>query len=41
MNSLLEKRQAFMNQALFDMEDSAEELANLLEKLLNKIEEIY
>lgn len=41
MNSLLKKRQAFMNKALFDMEDSAAELANLLEKLLTKIEEIY
>jgi DNA-binding MarR family transcriptional regulator len=41
MESLLEKRQDFMKEALLDMEDSAEELAQLLEKLLNKIEEIY
>jgi DNA-binding MarR family transcriptional regulator len=41
MESLLEKRQVFMKKALLDMEDSAEELAQLLEKLLNKIEEIY
>jgi DNA-binding MarR family transcriptional regulator len=41
MESLLEKRQVFMKKALLDMEDSAEELAQLLEELLNKIEEIY
>lgn len=41
MESLLNKRQDFMKKALLDMKDSAEELAQLLEKLLNKIEEIY
>lgn len=41
MESLLKKRQDFMKKALLDMEDSAEELAQLLGKLLNKIEEIY
>jgi len=41
MESLLEKRQNFMKKSLLDMEDSAEELAQLLEKLLSKIEEIY
>ena len=41
MESLLEKRQDFMKKALLDMQDSAEELAQLLEKLLNKVEEIY
>ena len=41
MRSLLEKRQEFMKKALLDMEDSAEELAELLEKLLAKIEDIY
>ena len=41
MKSLLKKRQDFMKKALLDMEDSAEELAQLLEKLLNKIEKIY
>ena len=41
MESLLKKRQDFMKKALLDMEDSADELAQLLEKLLNKIEEIY
>jgi DNA-binding MarR family transcriptional regulator len=41
MESLLEKKQVFMKKALLDMEDSAEELAQLLEELLNKIEEIY
>lgn len=41
MESLLEKRQDFMKKALLDMEDSTEELAQLLEKLLDKIEEIY
>ncbi len=30
-----------MKTALLDIEESAEELAQLLEKLLNKIEEIY
>lgn len=41
MRSLLKKRQEFMKKALLDMEDSAEELAELLEKLLDKIEDIY
>jgi DNA-binding MarR family transcriptional regulator len=41
MESLLKKRQDFMEKALVDMEDSAEELAQLLSKLLDKIEEIY
>ncbi|MFW5885771.1 MAG: MarR family winged helix-turn-helix transcriptional regulator [Halanaerobium sp.] len=41
MESLLKKRQDFMKKALIDMDDSAEELAELLAKLLNKIEEIY
>jgi DNA-binding MarR family transcriptional regulator len=41
MESLLKKRQNFMQKALVDMQDSAEELAQLLEKLLNKVEEIY
>ncbi|MFW6229513.1 MAG: MarR family winged helix-turn-helix transcriptional regulator [Halanaerobium sp.] len=41
MESLLKKRQDFMKKALVDMDDSAEELAELLAKLLNKIEEIY
>jgi DNA-binding MarR family transcriptional regulator len=41
MESLLKKRQDFMKKALLDMQDSAEELAQLLEKLLNKVEEIY
>ncbi|MGP3779877.1 transcriptional regulator, SarA/Rot family [Halanaerobium saccharolyticum] len=41
MESLLKKRQDFMEKALVDMEDSAEELAQLLSELLDKIEEIY
>ncbi|TDO78276.1 DNA-binding MarR family transcriptional regulator [Halanaerobium saccharolyticum] len=41
MVSLIKKRQDFMEKALLDMEDSAEELSQLLEKLLDKIEEIY
>lgn len=41
MESLLAKRQDFMRKALLDMQDSSEELAQLLEKLLKKIEEIY
>ena len=41
MAGLLKKRQDFMEKALLDMEDSAEELADLLEKLLTKIEDIY
>lgn len=41
MESLLKKRQDFMKKALVDMDASAEELAELLAKLLNKIEEIY
>jgi len=41
MKDLLKQRQDFMKKALNDMEDSAEELAHLLEKLLNKIEVIY
>ena len=41
MESLLKKRQDFMKKALTDMQDSSEELALLLEKLLDKIEEIY
>ncbi|RAK04219.1 DNA-binding MarR family transcriptional regulator [Halanaerobium saccharolyticum] len=41
MVGLIKKRQEFMEEALVDMGDSAEELAQLLEKLLNKIEEIY
>ena len=41
MESLLKKRQDFMKKSLLDMQDSAEELAQLLEKLLNKVEEIY
>src|SRR6056297_2351385 len=41
MKYLLKQRQDFMKKALNDMEDSAEELAHLLEKLLNKIEVIY
>ena len=41
MKSLLTKRQNFMEKALLDMDNSAAELAGLLEKLLNKIEEIY
>jgi len=41
MRSLLKKRQDFMKKALLDMQDSSEELADLLEKLLAKIEDIY
>ncbi|KXS50128.1 MAG: MarR family transcriptional regulator [Halanaerobium sp. 4-GBenrich] len=41
MKDLLKQRQDFMKQALAGMEDSAVELASLLENLLNKIEEIY
>ena len=41
MAGLLKKRQDFMEKALLDMEDSAGELADLLEKLLTKIEDIY
>lgn len=41
MESLLKKRQDFMKEALQDMDDSAELLAQLLEKLLDKIETIY
>ena len=41
MESLLKKRQDFMKKSLMDMQNSAEELAQLLEKLLNKVEEIY
>jgi DNA-binding MarR family transcriptional regulator len=41
MESLLKKRQDFMKKSLIDMQDSAEDLAQLLEKLLNKVEEIY
>ncbi len=41
MESLLKKRQDFMKKSLLDMQDSAEELAQLLEKLLNRVEEIY
>lgn len=41
MKDLLKQRQDFMKQALTGMEDSAVELASLLENLLNKIEEIY
>jgi len=41
MESLLKKRQNFMKKALLDMQDSAEDLAQLLDKLLKKVEEIY
>lgn len=41
MLSLLEKRQAFMERALLDMEDSAETLGQFLNKLYQKIEKIY
>ncbi len=41
MLSLLKKRQEFMRKALLDMEDSALDLYNNLEKLLKKIEAIY
>lgn len=41
MVSLIKKRQDFMEKALLDMEDSAEELSQLLENLLDKIEDIY
>lgn len=41
MTELLKQRQEFMKKSLLDMNDSAADLAQLLEKLLNKIEEIY
>jgi DNA-binding MarR family transcriptional regulator len=41
MKDLLKQRQDFMKQALTGMEDSASDLAYHLEKLLQKIEEIY
>ena len=41
MAGLLKKRQDFLKKALLDMEGSAEELAELLENLLDKIEDIY
>ena len=41
MDSLLEKRQNFMKKALVDMENSADELLELLDRLSTKVENLY
>lgn len=41
MSKLLQKRQDFMKKALADMEDSAEDLSELLNILYKRIENIY